>query len=260
MSNEIQMENYKITSKEKVSMFKEELDFIQDEDIKKFATKAVSLLPNYFFFVPASSTGKFHPEYTKGVHGLVYHVKAAVHFLNYIFQLKHMKEKYSQREMSCGYTAMLLHDGRKHGEEGKSEFTVFLHPLLISQWLKENEELQGLINNEDLLLICSLCETHMGEWTTQKNQKNVLEEPKTDLQKLIHMCDYLSSRHDIEFHFEKTEEVQINPLTYKLTFGKHLGQTLEEIANEHRDYLEWLVENVHREPVNSIVKQFLAMK
>ena len=38
----------------------------------------IELLPNYFFEVPASSTGKYHPEFALGDGGLIRHTKVAV--------------------------------------------------------------------------------------------------------------------------------------------------------------------------------------
>ena len=44
------------------------------EDLKYL----VSNLPDYFFEIEASSTGKYHPKFASGGHGLVRHTKVAV--------------------------------------------------------------------------------------------------------------------------------------------------------------------------------------
>ncbi len=47
--------------------------------------------------------------------------------------------------------------------------------------------------------------THMGQWNTDfKTKKEVLDKPKTGIQKFIHMCDYLASRKCLEFNFEES--------------------------------------------------------
>ena len=47
-------------------------------DIADFLKYLVNNLPDYFFEIPASSTGKYHPEFASTTHGLVKHTKLAV--------------------------------------------------------------------------------------------------------------------------------------------------------------------------------------
>ena len=56
--------------------FEKEIGWIHSEKIAKFATYCVNNLPAYFFTVPASSSGKYHPSYALGDGGLVRHTKA----------------------------------------------------------------------------------------------------------------------------------------------------------------------------------------
>jgi len=51
-------------NREKV--FEKELSYIKSSKIKNACLEMIKLLPEYFFEVPASSTGKYHPEYTQG--------------------------------------------------------------------------------------------------------------------------------------------------------------------------------------------------
>lgn len=51
--------------------FTKEIGWIHSEKIAKFATYCVNNLPDYFFTVPASSSGKYHPSYALGDGGLV---------------------------------------------------------------------------------------------------------------------------------------------------------------------------------------------
>ena len=41
---------------------------------------------------------------------------------------------------------------------------------------------------------------------------------------------------------------------YVLNFGKHNGEKLVDVFKYHRDYLEWCKENIHKEPLISLVK------
>lgn len=44
-------------------LFTTELSYIKDDSLKKSLVEILKLLPDYWFSVPASSTGKYHPEY-----------------------------------------------------------------------------------------------------------------------------------------------------------------------------------------------------
>ena len=46
--------------------FEKEIGWIHSEKIAKFTTYCVNNLPDYFFTVPASSSGKYHPSYALG--------------------------------------------------------------------------------------------------------------------------------------------------------------------------------------------------
>ena len=67
---------------ERLHMFKPELGTIKSQVYSDFAEAAIISLPDYFFEIPASSTGKYHPSYALGTGGLVRHTKAAVLFCN----------------------------------------------------------------------------------------------------------------------------------------------------------------------------------
>ena len=59
-------------------LFKDELNYIKSEDLKKSLVVILKSLPDYWYSVPASSTGKYHPEYALGEGGLLRHSKAAM--------------------------------------------------------------------------------------------------------------------------------------------------------------------------------------
>ena len=45
-------------------VFNKELGYIKDERIRNSLKTMLNLLPEYFYQIPASSTGKYHPEFT----------------------------------------------------------------------------------------------------------------------------------------------------------------------------------------------------
>jgi len=188
---------------DRLEIFKTELDYIKDEKIRKFAETTLLKLPDYFFTMPASTSGRFHPKFSLGDGGLVRHTKVAVRFAVDIISLEMMK--YSDLEKDIIITSLLLHDGMKCGENGTG--TVLLHPTIMADFLKNNTELNTLIDSEVLEQIKGCISSHMGEWAydyKDKYKKNqLLPKPKGKLQNIVHLSDYLASRKYLcEFDFD----------------------------------------------------------
>ena len=100
---------------EKIDYFKKELNYIKNERIKESCNIMISLLPDYFFEIPASSTGKYHPEFTLGEAGLVRHVKAAVMIAKDLLENPCIGDKYTNDEKDLMLMSLILHDGLKSG-------------------------------------------------------------------------------------------------------------------------------------------------
>ena len=62
----------------KTDYFKKELEYIINVDYKEDLKFLINALPDYFFMVAASSTGKYHPSFSLGEGGLERHTKVAV--------------------------------------------------------------------------------------------------------------------------------------------------------------------------------------
>lgn len=186
-------------------MFKIELGYIKDERIKKACLEMIKLLPEYFFEVPASSTGKYHPEYATGDGGLLRHTKAAVRIGYELLSDPSIGDKYSSKEKDLMLMGLLLHDGLKSGL-AKEKYTRFDHPILMADYIMENEEKLGL-EIEEIEFLGDVIKTHMGPWTTDYNGVEVLEKPKTKYQNFVHMCDYLASRKCILVPFDKDNRI-----------------------------------------------------
>ena len=72
---------------QKDKVFIDELKWIQSDKLREFATAVVQKLPDYFFDVPASSTGKYHSKTACGPGGLVRHTKAALMIAEDLFRV-----------------------------------------------------------------------------------------------------------------------------------------------------------------------------
>jgi len=188
---------------EKIEVFKKELSYIKNPKYLNDIKVIISLLPDYFFEVPASSTGKYHPSFSLGNGGLVRHTKVAVRIAVELLNNNSIFTNFTSDEKDLIIMAILVHDGLKSGLE-KSEYTKFEHSILVSNYIKENKDKLSL-NEEELNLLTSMIESHMGEWNTNAYSNVVLPKPTTKYQKFVHMCDFLSSRKFLDVKFENND-------------------------------------------------------
>ena len=184
----------------KIDIFEKEISYIKDSKRREDIKTLLSLLPDYFYEVPASSTGKYHPDFALGDGGLVRHTKVAVRMAIELLNNNSVGMKFSDSDKDLIIMALILHDGVKSGME-HSKYTKFDHPLLVSKLIMENKEKVSL-EIDDLRKLCSMIESHMGEWTVDPYTKeDVLPKPRNAEQRFVHMCDYLASRKFIDVKF-----------------------------------------------------------
>ena len=124
----------------KSNIFDSILNTIESKDIRKFAERCIETIPDYFWNVGASSTGKYHPQYALGDLGLARHTCALVRFLNHIFAVDCFGKNFTQREKDLMRVAGMMHDSRKSGNDDdftKNKYTKFDHPLLAANVIRE---------------------------------------------------------------------------------------------------------------------------
>ena len=156
-----------MTEQDKINVFEKEYLYIKNDDLREDAKYLVSHLPDYFFKVDASSTGKYHPKYAAGDGGLSRHVKSACKFAYELLANPIIGKPYSDRDKDLIIIALLIHDGLKYGSI-KEQYTRFDHPILASEYAKNN---------------------------------------KAPMDKFVHMCDYLASRRFINLDFDENSNV-----------------------------------------------------
>lgn len=192
---------------DKVLKFSKELEYINSDKVKKTCQEMIKLLPDYFFEVPASSTGKYHPEYALGEGGLLRHSKAAARIGHELLEDPSIGDKYTALEKDLMIMALILHDGLKSGLT-QEKYTRFDHPILMADYIMDNEDKLDLDISE-IEFVCDVIKTHMGNWITDYNGVVVLEKPKTKYQNFVHMCDYLASRKCILLPFDENNEISV---------------------------------------------------
>lgn len=190
-------------NKIKNGIFREEISWIKNPLIQQFAITAINLLPDYFFHVAASSTGKYHPSYALGEGGLVRHTKAAVKIAHELLGLDMYRRAYKSDEQDLMLVALILHDGWKHGNDPvPGNFTTATHPTVCAEWIRNTESLSKLLPADQIDFLCGCISSHMGQWNTDyKTKKTILPIPTTPAQKFVHQADYLASRKYLLFDF-----------------------------------------------------------
>lgn len=249
-------------------IFDSVLKTFENEDIKAFAVKCIDAAPKYFYSVPASSSGKYHPNYALGDGGLARHTVALVRILNHMLEVESVANQFTSRERDLLRVAGIAHDMMKSGtqeEYAQSKWTKFDHPLLAAKMVWN---LEGL-SDEERKQLSWMISSHMGQWCTDKrNPDVVLPKPESKYQIIIHLADYLASRKDIEILFDEKDMPNANGETpthsnadetpdvntWKLPFGKFKGETLIEVKKKAPWYIKWAKENVDKEPFKSLVQ------
>ena len=174
-----------------IKHFERELNLIVNEDlrmaVKSYMEEAV---PDYFWTDGASSSGKYHPKFSQGEGGLVRHTKAVVMFAEELLRMSsyaYMREEYKDYVIA----ACILHDTAKYGihEYDKNEYKN--HASNASKAFAEYAEQVMDYKPSEFLLNAIIA--HMGQWSTEKEDR-----PFTNIDRCVHMADYMASRSFID--------------------------------------------------------------
>jgi hypothetical protein len=174
-----------------------ELEFLDDK-YKYLVQIFLTLVPDYFWTIPASSTGKYHPKYAGLKSGLVLHTIAAIKIAKELFTLE--QYNFSPFQQQLIITALAIHDTYKLGEVAE-KYTVTEHPIIAARkFYRFSKDCLPLL---DRLIISTAIMSHMGQWNKEyKTNEVVLPKPVTKIQKFVHLCDYLASRKFLEVTFD----------------------------------------------------------
>ena len=188
---------------DKLAMFYKEINDIADDDLRKLAIEIIGCADDYFFTIPASSTGKNHPPFSSGEGGLVRHTKCVVYMVKCLCESFDIDEY--KRDMLI--LAALAHDIKKQGDcvEGLG-YTVHEHPLLAARYVCEVYFASDIfIPTGVVSLITDMISTHMGKRGADPKfigDKKPLPMPQTECEKILQAADYLASRKEIlDFKF-----------------------------------------------------------
>ena len=192
----------------KISAFKGSFQLINNLQVRKFAQWITRNAPDYFFEIPASSTGKYHPKYSLKDGGLVLHTLSTIIFANHLFPLYN----FNQLEQDLIIASLIMHDMAKNGieiENGKvvqeSNYTVAKHPIAICEYVEYLYKTSDEVDDDIIFIfkegywdiIKGNIQSHMGQWNKDRSGKEILPLPATREQFFVHQCDYLASRKNV---------------------------------------------------------------
>lgn len=180
---------------------------INDIDNRRFAHYLLDRVPDYFFIVPASSSGKYHPQNDLGEGGLVRHSISVLRMLEHLLEPEGYFD-FTDEQKDLLKIAALFHDCMKSGtqeEYENNQRTKFLHPLYAANFIMTTA-IENEYPYEKALFIYDAVIAHMGQWNKNKNESGMLPTPTTMSQKVLHLADYLASRKDINMTLEEDDE------------------------------------------------------
>ena len=257
-----------MTKEQKKAVFRLAAEKFETDRMRNYFLDMCENIPDYIFTMPSSTSGKYHNATQCQTYGQIYHEYMFASVLEHLLRLKHNTMKYSNPTIrDCMRCVPFFHDAVKCGWNG-SRYTVHDHPILAAEWVRKTE-VENNITEEEKNFIADMCAAHSGEWTTSNRSKVVLPEPKNDAERLIHECDILSSRADLDWIIPQELKdilsgVESGTVTqpetptiddYKIDFGKYKGLTIPELKECDSDYFRWAIENITREPFKTLVKE-----
>lgn len=173
-----------------IKLFERELELIVDEELR-MVVKAYLLerVPDYFWTDGASSSGKYHPQFAQGEGGLVRHTKAVVMFAEELLRMSsyaYMRDAYKDYAIA----ACIVHDTMKYGL-GEFDKTQYKNHAKNASIAFAEFALECDYRPSEILL--NAISAHMGQWSTDKEDR-----PFTNVDRLVHMADYMASRSFID--------------------------------------------------------------
>ena len=171
--------------------FETEINRITDENLREFVKFYLeNYTPAYFWHIGASSSGKYHPAFSQGEGGLVRHTKAACLFLEDLLRMSSYAYMGTEKHDLCR-VALILHDTAKYGfdvEIDKSQYSK--HAINAAD--NVDDAWQHYFGCNAPWLLYQAMRSHMGQWSEPEDK------PFTQMDRAVHMADYMSSRSYID--------------------------------------------------------------
>lgn len=196
------------------TIFKHELQQIHDKTIRDFVTTCFDkLCPDYFWTCPCSTTGKYHPQVSLGVGGLIRHTKLAVWWgIELLRALDTSPELKGITTLQDEVIAtLLLHDMIKNGKglnaQGRplEKGVTGTHGVTLANRIDNEIDTSGMMTDSYIRIVTGIA-LHMGIWTTKPYSATECVGLESFID-LIHLADYCASRKVDEIYYKLETEI-----------------------------------------------------
>lgn len=172
------------------------LKLISEQPIRDFTRKCLEAAPVYFWHIPASSSGKYHPSWAVQECGLLRHVVLTAYLAD---ELSHTFGLTSD-EHDIAVAAALLHDTLKYGINYDVRYHDMHSYLPRNYFLKEKKIMLPIgMSQANFKAIFDAVDTHMGSIATGAWNPVNRVIPQTLVEQVVHLADYVASRKKINF-------------------------------------------------------------
>jgi HD superfamily phosphodiesterase len=154
----------------------------------------ISHAPQAFWDKASSSTGKYHKEDENGQYGQVIHTLRVIAVAEHLVRMADLNDL----ERDILISAASLHDICKYGVDGQSKHTLSEHPKLVKSLWERNLLVLPRCDYDHEIISAIL--QHSGRWS------GLPHPPSTKLGRLLHIADFMASRHNIEIDLDKESD------------------------------------------------------
>ena len=180
-----------------LALFENELSCIKNPILHDIILSCYEKSDDTFFYIPSSSTGKYHPEICNKEHGLVIHIKLVFEYARILIDATFKYYEINKREkiQDLILTAILLHDISKRKYYKKYSDYEY-HPItshdIVKDVLDSKRDTLFILQQNDEELLLNMIKNHMGIYTPKECEKPI---EKYSIQELIvYYSDILASK------------------------------------------------------------------
>ena len=166
----------------------QEVNLINDVFIRNLTKECIEHAPPYFWEIPSSSTGKYHPEDERGFGGTVLHTRRDVRVAEDLCRSMNV----TGRDRDFVISASTMHDSCKNGYPNNTGHTVYGHGALWLNIVKEFMPPNEMIRCPEVKTLAELIGNHMGIFDFP------LQVGNNALSLIVQLADYISSRNYIK--------------------------------------------------------------
>jgi hypothetical protein len=194
MENTIDLERASKLREEGLKDIQPYLGLINNLSIRAYVQRCLEVAPVYFWMIPASSSGKYHPAWAVTESGLLRHTVLTAYLANELARTFSLDD--NEREIAVA--AALLHDTLKYGIDYDKRYHD-MHSYLPRNYYDKDKKVPCNLTDEQFEGIFGAVESHMGSLLTGEWNPVRRVYPQTPVEQVVHLADYVASRKKIEF-------------------------------------------------------------